>query len=265
MELEIFNLSFKYELSTQSPFAIGAAIGLICINILVYTLMRRISYVNAEKTALLIDKMQLELYKTQLADSEKQYQEMRQIRQDMKNHLQCISLLLQEGGIMKAQDYVSDMMQNKLNFGYAGIKTKHRVVDVIANTKLSQCTKEKIGTAVNISPFELEMDDVDVCIILGNLFDNAIEACKKIEGERFIYFEVAQRKGYVNFIIRNSVNSPVLENNPDLQTTKKEKLLHGVGIKSVKDTVNKYDGMIDFYEHNQEFTADVWLPSKKKV
>ncbi len=263
VEIEIFHLSLAYELSTQSPSAIGAALGLIAINILAYTLMRRISRVNAEKTALLIDKMQLELYKTQLADSEKQYKEMRQIRHDMKNHLQCISLLLQEEQAGKAQAYVNDMMENKLNFGYAGIRTGHRVVDIVANTKLSQCSKEGIKTAVNISPFVLEMDDVDVCILLGNLFDNAIEACRKTEGERCIYFAMGQRKGYTNLVIRNSVSAPVLEHNPELRTTKKEKKLHGVGLKSVRDTVQKYGGMMEFYEKNQEFTADVWMPSKK--
>jgi len=139
----------------------------------------------------------------------------------------------------------------------------YHVVDVIANTKLSQCTVEKIRIAVNISPFALEMDDIDICIILGNLFDNAIEACRAVEGDRFIYFEMAEYKGYVKVLIRNSVNGSVLENNPELKTTKKEKRFHGVGLKSVKDTVRKYGGMIDFYEQNQEFTADVWLPSKK--
>lgn len=263
VEIEIFHLSLAYELSTQSPSAIGAALGLIAINILAYTLMRRISFVNVEKTELLIDKMQLELYKTQLADSEKQYTEMRQIRHDMKNHLQCISLLLQDGQTDKAQAYVDDMMENKLNFGYAGVRTGHRVVDIMANSKLSQCSKEGIKTAVNISPFVLEMDDVDVCILLGNLFDNAMEACRNTKGERCIYFAIGQRKGYTNFVIRNSIGAPVLAQNPELHTTKKEKKLHGVGLKSVKDTVQKYGGMMEFYEKNREFTADVWLPSKK--
>ncbi len=265
VEIEIFKMAYQFDVSTESPTAIGAGVGLIAINILVYFLMRRISHANAEKTALLIDKMQLELYQSQLLNSEKKYREVRQIQHDMKNHLQCISLLLQEKETMKAQTYIADMMRNRLNFGYAGVKTGHHVVDVIANTKLSQCTEEQIEIAVNISPFALEMDDIDICIILGNLFDNAIEACRAVEGDRFIYFEMAEYKGYVKLLIRNSVNGSVLENNPELKTTKKEKRFHGVGLKSVKDTVRKYGGMIDFYEQNQEFTVDVWLPRKNDV
>ncbi len=263
VELEVFNLSIKDELSTQSPSAIGAAVGLIGINVLVYLLIRKISHVNHEKTLLILDNMQLELYKSQLADTEKQYRETKQIRHDMRNHLQCIDLLLQDGEITKAHDYITDMINHKLNFGYAGVKTGYRVVDVIANTKLYQCSLENIGTTLNISKFELQMDDVDICIILGNLFDNAIEACRKVKGERSIYFEIVQQKGYAKMIIRNTVNEDVLLENPSLETTKAEKKLHGLGLKSVEKTVNKYGGMVEFYERFHEFTADVWIPSKK--
>jgi len=84
-----------------------------------------------------------------------------------------ISVLLRDSGNSEAQAYVNDMIRNKLNFGYAGVKTGHHVVDAIANTKLSQCNAEQIRTTMNTSGFDLEMDDVDICIILGNLFDNA--------------------------------------------------------------------------------------------
>lgn len=261
--IECIILQFRHYTNSHSsilPKRIG--IFLIVFNILVYLLMRKIRRMNAEKMALLIDKLQLEQYKTQLADTEKQYREMCQIRHDMENHLQCISVLLRDSGNSEAQAYVNDMIRNKLNFGYAGVKTGHRVVDAIANTKLSQCNAEQIRTTVNTSGFDLEMDDVDICIILGNLFDNAMEACRNAEGERFLFFEIAQRKGYVNFVIRNTVTGSVLAQNPELRTTKGDEQFHGIGLKSVKDAVNRNGGMIEFYEKNQQFTADVWLPSR---
>ena len=263
IEIEIFHMAYLYDISTQSPAAIGAGSGLIVVNILVYILMRRISRTNAEKTVLLLDKMQMELYRSQLADSEKQYEEMRQIRHDMKNHLQCIALLLQEQESDKAQAYVKDMIRNKLNFGCSGVRTGHRIVDIVANTKLSQCSTEQIAVTIQISPFELTMDDVDICIVLGNLFDNAIEACRNVDGQRTLFFEMVQRKGYVNLVIQNSINKSVLKHNPELRTSKRGKLFHGIGLQSVKNTVHRNGGMIDFYEKNQEFVADVWLPSKK--
>ena len=265
VELQIFHLSFDHEGSTRSPYAIGAVVGLIFINLIVYILMRRMSRSNAEKTALIIDKMQLELYRSQLEGTEKQYQEMRSIRHDMKNHLQCIAVLIREGDYQKAGDYVDHMMQNELDFGYAGVKTGHRVIDVIANTKLSQCMKENIRITTNIGRFELEMEDIDICIILGNLFDNAIEACRDVSGDRYIVFEIAKQKGYVKILLKDPINGPVLAKDPHLVTTKKDKGLHGIGIRSVKEIVSKYGGMTDLYETDREFNAEVWIPSKKIV
>ncbi len=235
----------------------------LAVGVMMYLLVRKIVRINKEKTKLMIDRMQLEQYRMQLAQSEQQYEEMQQLRHDMKNHLQCIAMLIQSGEYEQAQGYVGDMMQNKLNFGYAGVKTGHRVVDVIANTKLSQCSLAGIRTTVSTSPFVLDMDDVDLCIILGNLFDNAMEACAAAEDERSVFFEAAQRKGYVNLVIRNSVAASVLENNPELHTTKRDEASHGIGLTSVRNAVQRCGGMIEFYEKNRQFTADVWLPGRK--
>lgn len=94
--IEIFQLAYMYQMSTQTPAVIGAGIGLIAVNILVYIIMRWISKKNEENIVLLMDKKQLEVYKSQLVESEKQHEEMQQIRHDMKNHLQYISGLIQE-------------------------------------------------------------------------------------------------------------------------------------------------------------------------
>lgn len=259
--LVFFRFILMNDSSTETPTAISVGIGLILINVFVYILMIRINLKNTEHTELLIDKMQMELYKTQLKESEKQYDEMRKIRHDMKNHLQCIAALLSENEIVNAKDYINEMLINKLDFGYQNIKTGNRVIDIISNTKLSQCRNENIKTIVNISFFKIDIDDVDMCVILGNLFDNAIEECKKIAGEKIVYFEISQKKSYINLVIKNTISKRILEDNPELKTTKSEKNIHGIGLKSVKDVVKKYDGMIELYEENDNFIVDVWLPS----
>lgn len=263
VEIELFLMNIKYNLSMKSPLTISMGTGLILINIFVYVLMIKISRKNNEKTALLIDKMQLETYRAQLAESESRYNEINKIHHDMKNHLQCIQGYLTENDAANAQNYINDILQNKLDFNTTFIKTNNRVIDIVSNIKLIQCQYAKIKTKLNIQSFTLEIDDVDMCIILGNLFDNAIEACKKTQTERLICFEITQRKGYVNILIKNTVEESVLESNPELQTTKQDKKNHGIGLKSVKETIEKYNGMIEFYENNNFFIADIWLPGKK--
>ncbi len=261
--MEIFNATLQYDLSANNPSIIAAGLALIFINVFVYILMIRMSRKNAEHMELLLDKMQLEVYKNQLAETEKQYNDMNAIRHDIKNHLQCISALLKKNENEKAQLYVTDMLKNKLDFIYQYVKTGNRVVDVIANTKLTLCRNEKIKTVINISDFNLDIDDIDICIVLGNLFDNAIEACREVNEEKLICFEISQQKSYVKIIIKNSICDSILQNNPKLKTSKKDKSLHGIGIKSVKEVIERNGGMMDFYEQNNLFIADVWLPSEK--
>ena len=207
--------------------------------------------------------MQLDVYKDRLTETQKQYNEIKSIRHDMKNHLQCILSLIKKTKYDESQEYVEDMLENKLDFVYQFIDTNNNIINVISNAKLTLCRNEKIKTVINISSFRLEMDDSDICVILGNLFDNAIEACKKIDEDKMIYFEISQKKGYVNFIIKNSIKKSVLKSNPNLKTNKSNAVWHGIGLKSAKETVSRYGGMIGFYENNDLFAVDVWIPSEK--
>ena len=257
--LGIFQMDINVGISSETPMTIWIGIGLIAINILTYILMKRISEKNIEKTELIIDKMQNELYRTQFKEAEKKYDEMNKIHHDMKNHLQCISSLLDDKEYEKAENYIADMIKNKLNFEFKQINTGNRVVDAISNAKLTQCIDENILTTVDAGSIEASIDDVDMCSLLGNIFDNAIEACRKVEKNKEIHFEINQKKGYINIIMKNSVQNSVIENNPKLQTTKKHKDIHGYGIKSVKGIVEKYNGMMELFEQDGFFIADIWV------
>ncbi len=161
-----------------------------------------------------------------------------------------------------ANKYIEEIVKNKLNFSCKQINTGNRAVDIIANMKLMQCKKENIFTVVNVGTFETAIDDTDMCSLLGNVFDNAIESCLISNTDREIHFEITQKKGYINIILKNSISESVLQSNPELKTTKSQKGIHGYGIKSVKDIVKKYNGMIEFFEKNSVFIADIWLPCR---
>lgn len=263
VEIEVVLMALSYDIDMNSSFFITIGVSLILINVFLYFLIRKIGQKNQENAELLIDKIQLEFYRSQLSESQSQYKEMKKLRHDIKNHLQCLSALIYEKSYCKAQAYLTDILENKLDFGYANIKTSNQVVDAIVNTKLSVCNKKNIKTTVHASPFELNINDVDICIVLGNLFDNAIEACEKIDGERLIYFEILQKKSYVNITIRNTTKGNTIAENPNLKTTKRDKTLHGFGITAIKEIVEKYNGMVEIHEENANFYVNIWLPSGK--
>lgn len=264
MFLEMELAKFSIDNNSDDKFIIISAVCLIIINILIYVIMIQMSRKNAENTILLIDKMQLWSYKNQFAEIQKKYDELRKLRHDMKNHLQCILMLIDDNDSKQAKEYISDIIGTKLEFTFEYLNTGNKIVDAVANTKLAQCKNEDIETIIRTSDFSLDIDETDICIILSNLFDNAIEACRKSDSNRLIYFEISKKKSYVNIIIKNKINNSVLQTNPQMTTTKENKNFHGIGIKSIKNIINKYDGMIDFYEENNCFCVDVWIPEVNK-
>jgi len=259
--LGIFRVDINAGVPTDSPVSVLIGLGLIFINVLIYILMKKISDKNREKEKLLLDTVQNKHYFSQFKEFEKQFNEMRKIRHDMKNHLQCLSAFISENDMTKAQKYIDDIIENKLDFGTRIIKTGNKIVDTVINMKLIQCKKDGINTIVHINKFDTYLEDTDMCALLSNLLDNAIEASNK-EEQKEIQIEIMPRKGYVNIIIKNAISESVLENNPELMTTRQDNKTHGIGIKSVSDTVKKYEGMLEFYENNNFFIADVWLPLK---
>ena len=264
VEMEIFNVTLTHELSLSDPSVLAAAVALIFVNVFIYALMIRISRKNTDRIGFMIDKMQLEVYKKQLYETEKQYNDIKAIRHDIKNHLQCVSTLLNKNEIDQAKDYIKDMLENKLDFDYQQVRSGNRAVDVVANTKIYECRNRKIKTVIGVSLISLDMDDLDICIVLGNLLDNAIEACEKLdEDDRIIYLDITQQKSYVKMIIRNPICESVLENNPEFKTSKPDVKSHGYGIKSVREVIARNSGMIDFYENNGYFIAEAWRAGKE--
>lgn len=263
--LGIFRSNLDIGAPSDSPISISIGLGLIFVNVLTYILMKRISDKNAEKEKLLLDNAQNAIYRSQLSEYEKQYEEMRKIRHDMQNHLQCLSGLISQNDSDQAREYIEDILQNKLDFGCNYIKSGNKAVDVIINMKLLQCKKEKISTVVHINKFDTCVNSIDMCALLSNILDNAIEACRNESDEKEIQVEILPRKGYVNIVVKNSIARSILEQNPELLTTKEDKKIHGIGLKSVNDIVKKYDGMYEFFEKNNYFITNIWLPLKLPI
>lgn len=257
-----FELFLENGVSSMSNMAISVGTGLITINIISYFLMVQISKKNVEHTEYILNKMQTNLYKRQLEESENSFKEISRLRHDMKNHLQCIDALISKNESVSAHDYIMNILDSSLNTGYSEVKTGNKIIDIILNTKLIQCKKDNIETSVNIGSFKVDIDDMDICIILGNLLDNAIEECVKIDGKRSIEFSAAQKKGYVNFVIKNTIRNELIGKKPDFTTTKNDKKFHGIGIGSVKSAVKKNNGIIELSIEQALFVANIMLPCK---
>ena len=104
------------------------------------------------------------------------------------------------------------------------------------------------------------IDIYDMCIILGNLLDNAIEASRYVQDKnRSVELNIRQHEKYISMNVCNTVETKVQIENNKIKTTKKNKELHGFGIMSIKEISQKYNGNCTFKQDGDKFQAIVML------
>lgn len=178
---------------------------------------------------------------------------------DIQNHLVVLNGILRNDEMGRALDYVEKIQEN-----YRAIKqspeTGNIVVDTILGSKADRAGEAGIG--MNILSDNLSdgfVNDKDWCSILANLLDNAIEACAGVEGERWICIRIENRPFG---IVLNMVNSCVeerAERKEGLETTKKDKRRHGIGLQSVSYAIEKYGGTLIYKWEGTVFWVNVIL------
>lgn len=237
------------------------ALGIICMINLgtdhIYHKMAE-NYENKFERAQILQENRM--YLKQLEILEQSRQNMRILRHDLKNHMQLISLYLEDGEYEKATSYIGSMneLQN-VKGEYA--KTGNIAIDSILNYKLevienrSEC---KLNIQINI-PAELKIAEVDLNIILGNLLDNAEEALQKSK-EKYLDICIKYENGILYISIYNSYDGIIDEDSSGrFKTQKKNYAKHGYGLQSVERVVKKYDGLMKTSYDKQLFRVDLFL------
>lgn len=231
---------------------------------------RELEQLRQEKLDLYMEKeelkLQLDNYKWQMEEIEKQEQEIRtlhknarKLKHDMRNHLLVIASYLNKEEFEAAKDYTSDVL-DRLSGMQSYVETGNSLLDHILNEKLSLARDKGIDVSAQIDrALFAKMKGIDFSAVLGNLLDNAIEASGK-EKEKEIQIKVYRKKGYDVISVKNRIGGSVLADNPELISTKNEDDAHGYGIPQIKETVERYQGLYDFYEEDGRFCANVFIP-----
>lgn len=190
----------------------------------------------------------------------KLHENARRLKHDMKNHIMVIAAYLNANEQEKAKEYLSKIM-DKLNLAYSYIETGNSIMNYILNTKLENAQKKDILVKAEIENLSFQrMESVDFSALLSNLLDNAIEACQQCSLKE-INVAILHKRGYDTILIKNRINHSVLNDNSMLRSTKSDVESHGLGIIQIRGIVEKYDGLIDFYEENSMFCAYTAIPS----
>ncbi len=208
-----------------------------------------------------MDKVETE--KTYYNILDKQNQDLRIYAHDAKNHLAAIRSLNTNPEI---EEYLNKITESLATYSKVSRSGNHSL-DVIINRYVTECSIKDVKFTFDTRLKNLEyVEGYDLVTILGNLLDNALESAEKSE-KREIALSTDFRNTYDVLIVTNSCETAPKTSNNKLVTTKTDKNLHGIGLKSVAKTLSKYNGDYDWeYDgENKVFTATVMIsePVKK--
>lgn len=238
-------------------------LSIIVSNIVTYFFFCEMNKQNEAKIRVKLLEQQNENALKSIEDSKAFVSQMRTVKHDIKNQLVTIANYIDSGKYEKAGDYIKSLTDNYLPNSREYINTECDAFNAIINSKAIQCEVKGIFLEVRtLGEISWHVETVDMVGILGNLLDNAIEACEKTDIKR-ICVEVSHKGDYLQLTVINTIASSVLKNNMNLETSKADKIEHGLGLKSVKSIVKKYDGFWEFDESENEFKVNIFLSKIK--
>ncbi len=248
-------------------------VGLILVSIKAFTeLIKR----HEEKSRLIVYENQIEEMAQHVRDIENLYDGIRGMRHDMKNNIYAIKILLKEDPQEKnretrreAQKYLMQMEESLDGMDYP-VHSGNPVTDVVLGRIYRECRKEEITFTCDFCfPGKEEFPVFDICILLNNALDNAVEACTGLtekEAERKRISLRSYKKRNLFFIeVKNGFDGKLLkDDNGNFLTTKKNEGIHGIGIQNMKKCVEKYFGRIEFSVDREYFTTQIMLQERKE-
>ena len=207
-----------------------------------------------------IERYQRELIDTHYQEVENMYKKMRGWRHDYRNHIQTMKVLAEKGDLEAIKEYLNKLDEDLATVDTV-VKTGNAMADAILNSKISLAKSKGINVKVDAHvPVKLKMSELDLCVILGNLFDNAIEASLPLpENERLIrvYMVMKNTQLYISFTNFTASKKQTKEANL-FKTTKGDG--HGFGLVRIDSIIEKLDGYLSRNSEDGAFTTEVLIP-----
>ncbi|MCM1120377.1 MAG: GHKL domain-containing protein [bacterium] len=204
---------------------------------------------------------QQDLMEKHCEEVENMYRQTRGWRHDYRNHIQTMKAYLTMGRYEELADYL-EQLDMDLNQVDTVVKTGNVMVDAVLNSKISVARAKQIAVEAKATvPRQLSIAEVDLCVILGNLLDNAIEACMRLpqEEQRFIRIYIDVLQGQLYLYVINATADGLRRRGGSYQSTKASRE-HGYGLMRMDRMVEKYHGYLDRQDEEGVFATEVLLP-----
>ena len=191
---------------------------------------------------------------------EEQHSQQERLRHDMKNHIIALSGLFENKEWDKMGIYLKTMEDN-VQFSFCGDITGNRAVDAVL------CQKQKMAASKNIVwecdvdiPRKCCINEFDLCVLFGNILDNALEACEKLNCGEYRFINI-QAKVIKKCFLLEARNSTDLKNKHEIIFTSKEnKQEHGIGLLNIKDVADSYNGVMETRLEKGVIAVSVLIP-----
>lgn len=174
-----------------------------------------------------------------------------------------INLLKTQAYVGKSTSYL-EKMEHEIRVYETQNKTGNQILDAVLTNKAMICQNKEIELKFIVDGEALSfMEDMDVSALFGNMLDNAIESAEKQQEKqkRLIWLYVTREKQFVRIRTENYCDEKIRFKNGMPVTTKKDRRLHGYGMKSIKSTVEKYHGSVVATQENNWFELKILLPA----
>lgn len=268
----VIMLAVAQGVSSDEPLSLkvkntyGIAVSAVCIIFVVLclwqgiTVYQQMKYKNeAAQYAWYMD-----LQQKQIEEIIQKDEMMRKFRHDMHAHLTALKGLAEEGRQEEIGEYVRELERHVYTQKEI-VYTGNSAVDAVLGEMFGNAAAKGIAIEHEISLGKgCMIKPYDLCTVLFNLLQNAMEACEKIEAkkDRKIYIKMYPFENLLGIVVRNSVVGKVLLKNNRPQSTKGDIRYHGLGLENVEETVKKYDGDIRYACEGGWFTAQVNLENR---
>lgn len=225
-------------------------------NIIVLKMIFHINQQNHYEMENALLYMQITQQEKRIREEEKNYREVQLLRHDLKRYLVTYRQLLQEGKYEVIEADIDKILGKRLNTNHC-VYTENTILNAVICEKMEQCSIKNIKIEVQVNA-DKDMDSIEYGVVLSNLLDNAIEAEEQEKEEnRYICLNIGVEQNMIHLVVSNYISESVLQNNALLETSKKNKQLHGIGLRGVKEFVNNKEGEIEIFEENHMFVVHI--------
>ena len=212
-----------------------------------------------KRTYLKLVEYQTEQSRQHLREVQSIYREMRGYKHDFHHHLQTLKGQLGAGETERALAYIDQLDQQLMTVDNL-VKTGNISLDAILSAKTAQAKAADITVAVTaFVPDNLLITDLELSIVVGNLFDNAIEACMLAQGERFIRIYMKMKGKMLYFSMLNS--SGKKEQKKGTLFASHKKGLHGFGLRREEAILKEHGGWCKYNSEDGAFTSEFLVPA----